>query len=401
MSRAESTRAPASLRNALTRLRKLWRLLRTVDLDNWGELIAHFDHRQRRLEQSQQHIEAIVREAHTKIDELLLLRTEIDEVLRLRSQIDQVLLLNDSELRAASSADIKNLWYELGRSLAEKNLSARPRRVDHTRLPSKLCNQADFESDWFLYWCGEMLIAPNYHRKFWELCYVAQALFSEGQLTPGRRGIGFGCGEEPLPSLFAKYGVKVLATDLDSTRPETKLWRQTNEYAGAVEAIRRSDICPDQALLANIEFEPVDMNALPHELDGQFDFCWSACALEHLGSLENGLNFIENSLRMLKPGGIAVHTTEFTLSNGETIDHQPTVLYQRHHLEELAIRLHAAEFDVAEFDFNPGSGVLDRFIDLPPFRGDDLIGLQHYAHLKLLFEGYRCTSVGIIIKTRA
>jgi cyclopropane fatty-acyl-phospholipid synthase-like methyltransferase len=119
----------------------------------------------------------------------------------------------------------------------------------------------------------------------------------------------------------------VLATDLDSTRPETKLWRQTNEYAGTVEALRRSDICPDQVLLANIEFQPIDMNALPRRLEGQFDFCWSACALEHLGSLENGIKFIENSLRMLKPGGVAVHTTEFTLSRGDTIDHEPTVLY--------------------------------------------------------------------------
>jgi hypothetical protein len=206
MSRAESTRASASLGTTLGRLRKLLRLIRTIDVDNWGELIAHFDGRQGRLEQSQQHIEAVLLDARTKMGELLQLRTEIDEVRRLRSKIDDLLRLHDSELRAASSADIKNLWYELGRSLAEKNLSVRPRRLDHTRLRSKLCNQTDFESDWFLYWCREMLIEPNYHRKFWELCYVAQALFSEGTAYSGpardRVWLRRGTAAEPLRQIW-------------------------------------------------------------------------------------------------------------------------------------------------------------------------------------------------------
>jgi len=350
--------------------------------------MAHFEERQRELEQSQRNIEASVRAAHSKLDDLP----------QLRSKIDQALSSHDPMLAKASTLNIKNVWYELGRLQSERDLSALPLCVDHTRLSSKLCNQADFTTNWFLYWCAEMHIEPYYHRKLWELCYVTQALFSEGQLKPDRRGIGFGCGEEPLPSLLAKHGVRVLATDLDPMRPETHLWRQTNEYAGAVEAFQRPDICPDKELLANIEFRPVDMNALPPDLDGQFDFCWSACALEHLGSLENGLKFIENSVRALKPGGVAVHTTEFTLDDRETIDHQPTVLFQRQHLEDLAHRLRAAGHQVTEFDFDPGQGVLDRFIDLPPFRGNDLISPTHYAHLKLQLDGYTCTSVGIVIK---
>jgi hypothetical protein len=140
------------------------------------------------------------------------------------------------------------------------------------------------------------------------------------------------------------------------------------------------------------------MNDIPREFNGRFDFCWSTCALEHLGTLSKGLEFIENSLKVLKPGGIAVHTTEYTLDDGPTIDNHPIVLYQRAHFENLAARLRVCGHEMAEFDFDAGSGVLDRFVDLPPYLNNPLIGPHHSAHLKLVFDGFTCTSAGLIIK---
>ncbi len=140
------------------------------------------------------------------------------------------------------------------------------------------------------------------------------------------------------------------------------------------------------------------MNSIPCDLDGQFDFCWSACALEHLGSLANGLSFVESSLRTLKPGGVAVHTTEFTLDEGETIDNYPTVLYQARHLIEFAEDMRNKGYEVAEYDFSAGSGILDRFVDLPPWWHEHYIPAQHHAHLKLSVDGFTCTSMGMIIK---
>ena len=40
------------------------------------------------------------------------------------------------------------------------------------------------------------------------------AMAGLGLLAPGRRGIGFGVGTEPLPALFANRGVEVVASDL-------------------------------------------------------------------------------------------------------------------------------------------------------------------------------------------
>lgn len=294
--------------------------------------------------------------------------------------------------------NIKQLGYQLARQLAESNLARKVSSAPSTRLRSSLCTQNDIESDWFLFWSAEMMAAPIYHRKLWELCYICQVLASSGKLAHGMRGLGFGCGQESLPSVFVKYGASILATDLDPLRAEAKDWQSSGQHSASAEALRMRNICTDEEKLKQISFRSVDMNAIPHEFDGQFDFCWSACALEHLGSIEKGLQFIEKSLRTLKPGGVAVHTTELNLQDGETIDNWPTVLFQKRHLVEFADKLERQGFTVEPFDFNPGAKVLDGFVDIPPWGSDAIRISDATAHLKLCVDGYPCTSVGMIIR---
>jgi SAM-dependent methyltransferase len=366
--------------------------------------LAAAEKRLAELEARQRGIETVLR---SRLAELAALRQEltpeaVDAALRalgqkLRGNQPQYSYFN-LRLRDYETAllNIKNIGYELGRALAERELRKLSSEPSATRLIPKLCTQTDFESDWFPYWCQEIRTVPFYHRKIWEFCYICQVLFAEGMLVPGRNGLGFGCGEEPLPSLFAKYGVEVLATDLDPSRHESEIWRLTGQHSAAVEQLRRHDICPDEQLLANIAFRPRDMNALPRELDGQFDFCWSACAFEHLGSVANGLEFVENSLCTLKPGGIAVHTTEFTFEDGEALDNWPTVLYQKRHLVELVDRLRSKGYRIDDFNFDRGDGMIDHLVDLPPW--SDPLLTPAYAHLKLSVDGFTCTSAAIIIR---
>jgi hypothetical protein len=135
------------------------------------------------------------------------------------------------------------------------------------------------------------------------------------------------------------------------------------------------------------------MNAIPADLAGSFDFCWSTCAFEHLGSIERGLGFVEASLETLRPGGVAVHTTEFNLRDGdETIDDWPTVLFQKRHIEALAGTLRGRGYRMEPIDFGRGQKVLDGFVDLPPY-GPEVSP----AHLKLLVDGFPCTSIGLIV----
>jgi SAM-dependent methyltransferase len=294
--------------------------------------------------------------------------------------------------------NIKNLAAHRGAAELKEHARdtvAGPRPVP---LKAKGCTEQDIESDWVAFWCKELNIPVSYHRKTWELAYVSQILFNEGKLVEGSRGIGFACGEEPLPSLFVKYGASVLATDLDPTRAEAKGWIDSNQHMQSFKRLRRSDICPDESRLDRIDAAYLDMNAIPDDLNGQFDFCWSICSLEHLGSIANGLNFIENSLHVLKPGGVSVHTMEFNVNDGETVDHWPTVLFQKQHLLDLAERLRTKGFAVYELDFEKGRGILDGFVDLPPYLDEDH---SRHAHLKLSVDGFVCTSFSFVVKVPA
>ena len=314
---------------------------------------------------------------------------------RLRSAAAATPLLRAYYLHRLQS---KFLAYAVARPYEERLASSPvPERPVHVGLRSKVCTQEDIESEWFRHWCGRMRIAPTYHRKLWEFCYVAQALYEKGVLREGARGIGFGCGEEPLPSLFASFGASVLATDLPPSDSRSQTWSHSGQHAQSLEGLRRPEICPPERLDA-IELEYVDMNRIPERYDGKYDFCWSACALEHLGSIERGLQFIANTARLLRPGGVLVHTTEFNyLSNTKTVDNWPTVLFTRRHFQDVAARLVQSGCAVEALDFDMGSGALDGVIDLPPYHWDDewSANLQR-VHLRLVVEGYAATSFGII-----
>jgi SAM-dependent methyltransferase len=257
-------------------------------------------------------------------------------------------------------------------------------------LTSPVCRQESMDAYYFHRWMRRLGLEPRYHRKLWEFAFVLQALEERDLLKPGSRGLGFGVGEERLTAYFASQGCHVTATDLSGEAAALVGWTETGEHAAGKETLRYPALCPDPVFDANVDFRVCDMNAVPDDLTG-YDFCWSACALEHLGSIEQGLAFIERSIKCLKPGGVAVHTTEFNLdSNDETVEDGLTVIFRQRDLEELMRRVVAAGYTMAPLDLEPGQGAIDRYIDLPPYRTD--------PHLTLSLWGYKTTSVGVIIQ---
>lgn len=253
-----------------------------------------------------------------------------------------------------------------------------------------LCRQESFEQPYFSYWIARLGEGLRYHRKLWEFVFIAQALWERGLCSPGRRGLGFGVGRERLTALFASMGVAVTATDLAGDGRVEAGWEATRQHATGKEGLRYPEVCPNDLFDRNVEFRTCDMNAVPEDLTG-YDFCWSACALEHLGSIEKGLAFIERSVDCLVPGGWAVHTTEFNVSsNDETVDHEGTVLFRRRDIDALIERLKHRGHTVAEMDWSTGNQPLDQFLDLPPYRDD--------PHLKISIGGYATTSIGIIVR---
>jgi len=275
-------------------------------------------------------------------------------------------------------------------------------------LVSKATTQEDMESPWFAYWCKELKIAPIYHRKIWEYAFVLQCLHDHDLLCEGVSAMGFGCGEEPMASYFATLGLDTLVTDLDPVRVAGKGWAETHQHARTRETAFRPDLVSREIFDARVRHQFVDMNAIP-QVPQPFDFCWSICAMEHLGNIEAGLSFVENSLQVLKPGGLAIHTTEYNyLSENETRESGEVVLFLRRHFEALAQRLRASGHELLGPDFSAGKGVLDDFIDVPPY-GDEAEGwlknkyTPHVksdfpAHLKLSISGFAATCFGLVVR---
>lgn len=272
-----------------------------------------------------------------------------------------------------------------------------PVDVPDDRFPphvrSRLCTQAQLDETWFVRWSSAMGEKPLLHRKMWEFTYIAEVLDALDLLKPGNRGLGFGVGREPLIPMFASRGVEVVATDLAPEAKEAAGWIKSDQHAVGVEGMQRPDVCDPGKFRELVSWRPVDMTAIPSDLEG-FDFCWSACSLEHLGTLDSGLDFIENSISTLVPGGIAVHTTEFNLSsNDETIEAGPTVIYRERDITALADRLQAMGHEVAALDLSRGDGLLDHYVDVPPFKDEPV--------LRFLFAAYTLTSVAIVVRRAA
>lgn len=293
--------------------------------------------------------------------------------------------LGRAKERAVARARLVRAEAEYARYRAELRAAHPEPTLD--AVVSQMATAAQIDSARFLGWCEALRLPFLRHRKWWEFAWIVEALDQQGAIGPGKRGLGFGVGKEPLASYFASRGSHVLATD--APIEQDKGWSQGNQHAAGLAALNERGICPADVFAERVAFRPVDMNRIPADLTG-FDFCWSACAFEHLGSIEAGLAFVERSLDCLTPGGFAAHTTEFNLSSDDrTIERGETVVFRRRDLEAFAARLRARGHTI-ELNLNPGDRELDRYVDLPPYQQD--------PHVKMLLDGYVSTSIGLLVQ---
>jgi hypothetical protein len=232
---------------------------------------------------------------------------------------------------------------------------------------------------------------PRIHRKIWEHVFIAAHLEAAGLLQDGKRGLGFGVGQEPLPAAFAAQGATIVATDMSADAQTAAGWVATQQHASRREDLNLKGLCPADLFDRRVSFEVCDMNSIPGHFSG-FDFCWSSCSLEHLGSIEAGIAFIKASIRTLKPGGIAVHTTEYNVSsNDATIDNDPNlVLFRRRDIERVAAELSADGHRVSDVSFDLLTEPIDLFVDTPPFASD--------THIRLALASFVSTSIGLVIQ---
>jgi 2-polyprenyl-3-methyl-5-hydroxy-6-metoxy-1,4-benzoquinol methylase len=270
-------------------------------------------------------------------------------------------------------------------------------------LKSKICTQSDLESPWCRYWLSDLKLPYVFHSKYWEYSFVLQALFENNLLMEDSKGLGLACGQEILPSFLASKGCQITASDKPD---DTMLWSDTGQYTSDINALYKPIYLNKYDFFNKVSFEYIDMNCLPTDLYNKFNFCWSICALEHLGSIKSGLDFIINSVKLLQPGGVAIHTTEFNfLDIPHYLDTNTNVIFSKNHLVALYDKLISLGYIVSELDFDAGTNFFDMYIDMPPFPYHFLQKLNtkypftfNSPHLKINCDGYPSSCFGIIIK---
>lgn len=219
--------------------------------------------------------------------------------------------------------------------------------------------------------CHELRYQFGFNRKLWEYAFILQALNDHGKL--GKRGLGFGVGQEPIVPVMLRHGCELLVSDLSDADAQAYGW----------EAMK-FDV--DQGVKLSYRF--VDMNEIPPDLR-DYDFLWSCGSLEHIGGLKHGLRFVEKAMACLKPGGLAVHTTEFTLtSNDETCDTPALSFYREQDIVKLADSLRKQGYDL-ELNLSRGQHQMDRmlFEETPPWE----------LSMRQDLCGHTITSLGLVI----
>ncbi|MCP3912284.1 MAG: class I SAM-dependent methyltransferase [Actinomycetia bacterium] len=222
----------------------------------------------------------------------------------------------------------------------------------------------------------------------WEWLFIIEALHERDMLRPGRRGLGFGVGQDPMTALFAGLGCEITATDMDPDAADQAGWVETGQHASTLEHLNGHGLCEPDEFAERVDFRTVDMNHIPADLDG-YDFTWSACAFEHLGSITRGQELIFEQMRCLRRGGVGVHTTEFNVSsNRRTIATGGTVVFRRRDIDWMADHLRSRGHSLT-LDYDPGSSEADNHVDTPPFSN---------THLKILIGEHVATSMALVVE---
>jgi SAM-dependent methyltransferase len=174
---------------------------------------------------------------------------------------------------------------------------------------NKLCDAADwFRPEIVKIIEHELREVPRFHRKQWEFAMIFHALQALGKLGEDKIGLSMGGGKERIAYALAPHVRQLVITDLYETETTWDCARTDDPD----EFIRRNKPFPvDDAKLKALR---MDMREL-HFPDRTFDFCYSTCAVEHIGGREDFVKHFNEVARVLKDDGVYVFTTEVLLED--------------------------------------------------------------------------------------
>ena len=274
-------------------------------------------------------------------------------------------------------------------------------------MHSNLCNYEDFLTNDYEEFCNLIGEQKKIHRKQWEFYVIYKKLLEYLGDFNCKKGLGFAVGQEVIVPLFLNLNADITASDLNPNDSDSLAWINSNQHIsnGFDKYVDSGYIKKD--ILNKCKFDFINMNNIPSKyLMNEYNFIWSSCALEHLGSLQNGFNYIINSLKCLKKGGIAVHTTEYNFkSNDNTLETSGCVSYRKKDIEWLISEIEKLGYYIEPINFNRNDNIVNNYIDPFPYIGSTsaiFFDVNNYdilkSHINLNIEGHCSTSIYIVIQ---
>lgn len=264
--------------------------------------------------------------------------------------------------------------------------------------PCKVCDAADwFDPQVLEIIQGELNEIPRFHRKQWEFAMIFLALRKLGFLNGECVGLSMGAGKERLMYSIARHVRHLTVTDLYN--PGTT-WDCAN--TDDPDEFIRTDM-PIRVDISKLKALRMDMRSLEFS-DNTFDFCYSSCAIEHIGRKPEFLKHLNETYRVLRDGGVYVFTTEFHYGM-ELIEHPNNYIFPAEYLNRLI-----SETDyLSEFTFD--AYITRHKINYPvphnmtniAFSGPHLLSagnFREFPHLQLLKGAFPFTSALLVLRKK-
>jgi len=261
---------------------------------------------------------------------------------------------------------------------------------------SKICDAADwFDPEVKAVIANELQESARLHRKQWEFAMIFLTLKKLGFLQSDKTGLSLGGGNERVLYSIARHINKLIVTDLYEENTSWDCARTTDPN----EFIRSSKPFPvdDEKIQAlRMDMRYLDFN------DNLFDFCYSSCAIEHIGEDKDFIQHFNEINRVLKEDGIYVLTTELQFGK-QTIRDQNNYIFTKDHIADL---ISNSELDIVS-DVNVGLSENEINYPFPSniintaYHGHNFINqklLKYFPHLILLRGNVPFTSVLFVLK---
>lgn len=197
---------------------------------------------------------------------------------------------------------------------------------------NKLCNIEDWDNPWLRLALRavqeEHRIGSIIHRKYWEWSMGILASAMSGLLSPEAMVLGVGAGHEIPIFFFTKFAKWVFATDIYGKS------KFKHHEADEVMMLMPEIFAPFPFRREKLIVEFMDMLNLRLP-DNSIDILFCFSSIEHLPSLKDKKKAFSEILRVVKPGGLIIITTEYIIDQIKKGTSSQVEAFSREEIEEV------------------------------------------------------------------